>query len=84
MTRFKLRYWNENFYTSADELNTAWINGLIQRTVTVTEYGAFYTFSLIDGFEICTIYKDNGFGFSTQAFSTKISDIIVSNKVFKY
>jgi len=72
-------YWGKKF-TSQDRLNTLYLASLIQRSSEPVAadgwpVGNHYTFKTLDGKVIASFYKDNGFGFSTQATGIELSNI---------
>lgn len=69
---FNVRSWKDSFYASQDDINNAFVKGLICRTVNETTYGAHYTYTTKEGIEICKFYKDSCFGFCSQAYGVKV------------
>jgi hypothetical protein len=69
---FPVRDWYNRFYTSQDEINRAAMKGLVVRSEQSTQYGTWYTYSTIDGKQICKFYKDSSFGFCSQAYGVEI------------
>ncbi len=69
--------WNFKKFTSQDRLNELFINGLVNREVVPCgNYGSRYTFSTKNGEEIASFYKDNSFGFSTQATGIELKNVV--------
>lgn len=67
--------WNFKKFTSQDRLNTLFTKGLIEREVEPTMHGANYTFKTLGGEKIASFYKDNSFGFGTQATGIELKDV---------
>lgn len=84
MKHINARRWSGNWFVSADDLNTAFCAGLIDCKPQDRTHGSDYIFSLKDGRQIANIYKDNGFGFCSQAYGVKLPfEFVSSDKVFK-
>lgn len=68
-------------YTSQDRLNTLAIDGKIIKHITGQKvdngfvYGNFYSFSTLEGQFIAAFYKDNGYGFCTQATGIELKHV---------
>lgn len=73
--------WNGKVFTSQDRLNTLANEGKIIKHITGQKvengfvYGHFYSFSTLDGRYIAAFYKDNGYGFSTQATGIELTNV---------
>ena len=77
---FSVQDWNGKFFARKCDLNQAFVDGLINREVTPSgSYGSYYTFSTKEGVRICSFYKDDTFGFCSQAYG-----IEVPNPVFMF
>jgi hypothetical protein len=68
-------------YTSQERLNELSIEGKVIKHITGQKvdngfvYGHYYSFSTTDGKYIASFYKDNGFGFSSQATGIELTQV---------
>jgi hypothetical protein len=75
--------WNFKKFTSQDRLQTLFLAGKITRDIVGEKsdnghiYGHYYKFSTLLGSEIATFYKDNQFGFGTQATGIELTKATV-------
>lgn len=69
---FNVNNWYDKFYSSQDDINNAFIKGLINREVIETTYGANYIYTTKEGVSICKFYKDSTFGFCSQAYGIQV------------
>lgn len=73
--------WNFKKFTSQDRLNDLFLAGEINREIVGTKsdngfvYGTYYKFSTKDGREIAAFYKDNGYGFCSQATGIELKTV---------
>lgn len=73
--------WNFKKFTSQDRLQSLFMAGLINREIVGEKsdngfiYGHWYKFSTLKGQEIATFYKDDSFGFGTQATGIELKNI---------
>jgi len=68
-------FWGKKF-TSQERLNDLYTSGLIQRFCEPASVNVnYYTFKTLDGRVIASFYKDNSFGFGTQATGIELSNV---------
>lgn len=77
MTTLVTYEWNFKKFTSQDRLNSLWLSKQVSRSLVPKiengyEFGAWYTYSTLDGVKIATFYKDHHFGFGTQATGVEL------------
>lgn len=71
--------WYENYFVSPLVLQKAFESGILTRCIEETQYGAYYAFYSLSGTLIAKIYKDHGWGFSSQAYGFKLGSEAVAD-----